>query len=108
MVVVAEIGAIHCPPADVIDSFLWFVVGVQSVLDAGGAAISPDICALINPDSMRPVDFANNQVMFETGLPVEGIGASNPMGIEPNQMMGSISRGDMFAAANELRSDNRF
>ena len=67
-----------------------------------------DFAGLINPDSMRPVDFANNQVMFETGLPVEGIGASNPMGIEPNQMMGSISRGDMFAAANELRSDNRF
>ena len=67
-----------------------------------------DFAGLINPDSMRPVDFANNQVMFETGRPVEGIGASNPMGIEPNQMMGSISRGDMFAAANELRSDNRF
>ena len=67
-----------------------------------------DFTGLINPDSMRPADFANNQVMFETRLPVEGIGASNPMGIEPNQMMGSISRGDMFAAANELRSDNRF
>ena len=67
-----------------------------------------DFAGLINPDSMRPADFANNQVMFETGLPVEGIGASNPMGIEPNQMMGSISRGDMFAAVNELRSDNRF
>ena len=70
-----------------------------------------DFAGLINPDSMRPVDFANNQVMFETGLPVEGIGASNPMGIEPNQMMGSISpisRGDMFAAVSELKSDNRF
>jgi len=67
-----------------------------------------DFAGLISPDQMRPVDFANNQVMFETGLPVEGIVASNPMGIEPNQMMGSISRGDMFAAANELRSDNRF
>ena len=47
-----------------------------------------DFAGLINPDSMRPADFANNQVMFETGLPVEGIGASNPMGIEPNQMVG--------------------
>ena len=67
-----------------------------------------DFAGLINPDSMRPLDFANNQVMFETGLPVEGIGASNPMGIEPNQMMGSISRGDMFAAVSEIRSDNHF
>ena len=67
-----------------------------------------DFAGLISPDQMRPVDFANNQLTFETGLPVEGIGASNPMGIESNQMMGSISRGDMFAAANELRSDNRF
>ena len=57
---------------------------------------------------MQPVDFANNQVSFETGLPVEGIGSSNPMGIEPDQMVGVISRGDVFAAANELRSDNRF
>ena len=47
-----------------------------------------DFAGLINPDSMRTADFANNQVMFETGLPVEGIGASNPMGIEPNQMVG--------------------
>ena len=70
-----------------------------------------DTAGLINPDSMRPVDFANNQLRFETGLPVEGIGASNPMGIEPNQMMGSISpisRGDMFAAVSEFRSENCF
>ena len=39
---------------------------------------------------MRPVDFANNQLRFETGCQLR-IGASNPMGIEPNQMMGSIS-----------------
>ena len=39
-----------------------------------------DTAGLINPDSMRPVDFANNQVMFETGLPVEGIGESNTTG----------------------------
>ena len=64
---------------------------------------------LINPDSMRPLDFANNQMMFETGLPVEGIGASNPMGIEPIQMMGSISpisRGDMFAPTNIVIREN--
>ena len=68
-----------------------------------------DFAGLISPDSMRPVDFANNQVMFETGLPVEGIGASNPMGIEPNQMMGSISpisRGDMFAPTNIVIREN--
>ena len=47
-----------------------------------------DFAGLINPDSMRPVDFANYQVKFETGLQVEGIGASNPMGIELNQMVG--------------------
>ena len=81
--------------------------GIDLQIDALVQQVN-DFAGLINPDSMRPVDFANNQVMFETGLPVEGIGASNPMGIEPNQMMGSISRGDMFAAANELRSDNRF
>ena len=48
---------------------------------------------------------------FETGLPVEGMGASHPMGIQSNHMLGSISpisRGDMFAAGNELRSDIRF
>ena len=68
-----------------------------------------DFAGLINPASMRPVDFANYQVGFETGLPVEGIGASNPMGIEPNQMMGSIrpiSRGDMFALANIVIREN--
>ena len=68
-----------------------------------------DFAGFINPESMRPVDFANYQVGFETGLPVEGIGASNPMGIEPNQMMGSIrpiSRGDMFAPAKIVIREN--
>ena len=71
-----------------------------------------DFAGLINPDSMRPVEyFSHNPEWFAPGSAVDVLGASNPMGIEPNQMMGSISpisRGDMFAAANELRSDNRF
>ena len=85
----------------------------MDVLSAGGAstfnadALVQQVNGTIGYE-MQPVDFANNQVSFETGLPVEGIGSSNPMGIEPDQMVGVISRGDMFAAANELRSDNRF
>jgi len=71
-----------------------------------------DFAGLINPDSMRPAEyFSHNPEWFAPGSAVDVLGASNPMGIEPNQMMGSISpisRGDMFAAANELRSDNRF
>ena len=69
---------------------------------------SSDIAGLISPDIMRHVDFSHVMEWFAPGSAVESLGASNPMGIEPNQMMGSVSRGDMFAAANELRSDNRF
>ena len=67
---------------------------------------------------MQPADFANNQGGFETGLSVEGIGLSNSLGsastpmeaisIDASILPGVISRSDMFAAANELRSDNRF
>ena len=79
----------------------------QDGIDLQSDALAQQVNGTIGYE-MLPVDFANNQVSFETGLPVEGIGSSNPMGIEPDQMVGVISRGDMFAAANELRSDNRF
>ncbi len=68
-----------------------------------------DVAGLISPDQMQPAEFfSHNPEWFAPGSAVNALGASNPMGIEPDQMVGVISRGDMFAAANELRSDNRF
>ena len=61
-----------------------------------------DFAGLISPDQMRPVDFANNPVMFETGLPVEGIGASNTTGTEANQMIGPIGHSDVFTGTDVI------
>ena len=66
-----------------------------------------DFAGLINPDSMRPVEyFSHNPEWFAPGSAVDALGASNPMGIEPNQMMGSISRGDMFAPTSIVIREN--
>ena len=53
--------------------------------------------------------FSHNPEWFSPGNAVDALGASNPMGIEPNQMMGSIrpiSRGDMFAPAKIVIREN--
>ena len=83
--------------------------GITSSQDHSRFAIRN--AGLINPAQRGHADFRHAVERFETGLPVEGMGASHPMGIQSNHMLGSISpisRGDMFAAGNELRSDNRF
>ena len=69
-----------------------------------------DIAGLINPDSMRPAEyFSHNLEWFAPGSAVDAVGASNPMGLQSNQMMGSISpisRGDMFAPTNIVIREN--
>ena len=52
----------------------------------------------------------NSEEWFVIGSTVDSIGDHNSMGVDQSSsdLIGSISGGTMLAAANELRSDNRF
>ena len=94
------------------EGFTW--EGASDIWTNGGAstfnadALVQQVNGTIGYEVQPDEYFSHNPEWFAPGSAVDALGASNPMGIEPNQMGGVISRGDMFAPVNELRSDNRF
>ena len=80
----------------------------QDGIDLQSDALVQNVNDIIGYEMQTFEYFSHNPEWFTPGSTVDAIGTSNPMGIEPDQMVGVISRGDIFVAANELRSDNRF
>ena len=78
----------------------------QDGIDLQSDALVQQVNGTIGHEMQPDKFFSHNPEWFAPGSAVDAVGASNPMGIEPNQMMGSISRGDMFAPTSIVIREN--